>query len=82
MCLTNVGQVLSVDDVHGTAIVATGRRQSEISLAPLVLDDQAVTVGDWVLVHTGLAVTVLDEHEAREILDATAALAPSAGPEP
>lgn len=82
MCLADVGQVLSVDGEHGTAVVASGRRRTEISLAPIVLDGRAVAVGDWVLIHTGLAVTLLDRQAALEILDATATLAPPEGPAP
>ena len=84
MCLTIAGQVLSIDDDQGTAIVATGERHLEVSLAPIVLDGGRVATGDWLLIHTGLAVTVLDEHEAREILEArrnelAAELAPPGG---
>jgi hydrogenase expression/formation protein HypC len=82
MCLATVGQVLSVDGEHGTAVVASGRRRMEVSLAPIVLDDRAVVVGDWLLIHTGLAVTLLDREAALEILDATATLLPPGGPEP
>jgi hydrogenase assembly chaperone HypC/HupF len=82
MCLTAVGQVQSVDDVRGTAIVVMGQRRQEISLAPIVLEGHPVAVGDWVLIHTGLAVTLLDPYEAREILDATTMLDPPGGPEP
>jgi hydrogenase expression/formation protein HypC len=81
MCITVAGQVLSVDDGEGTAIVAAGGRRLAVSLAPIVLDGGRVATGDWLLIHTGLAVTVLDEHEAREILAAAAALAPG-GTEP
>jgi hydrogenase assembly chaperone HypC/HupF len=79
MCLTVAGQVLSIDEVRGTAIVATGGRRAAVSLAPIVLEGGRVVAGDWLLIHTGLAVVVLDEHEAREILEATAALAPPGG---
>lgn len=82
MCLADVGQVLSVDGEHGTAVVASGRRRMEISLAPIILDGRAIAVGDWVLIHTGLAVTVLDRQAALDILGATATLASPEGPEP
>lgn len=81
MCLAVAGQVLSVDGGRGMAIVAAGGRRLEVSLAPIVLDGGRVATGDWLLIHTGLAVTVLDEHEAREILEATTALAPPGGTE-
>lgn len=86
MCLTVAGRALSVDDRRGTAIVAAGARRMEVSLAPIVLDGGRVATGDWLLIHTGLAVTVLDEHEAHEILEARwnelpSALAPPGGTE-
>jgi hydrogenase expression/formation protein HypC len=82
MCLTVAGEVLSVDAAAGTAVVDTGGRRMAISLAPIVLDGGRVAAGDWVLIHTGLAVAVLDEHEAREILDAAAALGPQGDAQP
>jgi hydrogenase assembly chaperone HypC/HupF len=76
MCLTVAGRVLSVDDAAGTAVVDAGERRTAISLAPIVLDGGRVAAGDWVLIHAGLAVAVLDEREAREILEATAERSP------
>jgi len=38
-----------------------------VSLAVLLLEEQPVATGDWVLVHTGLAVAVLDPAEGAEL---------------
>jgi hydrogenase assembly chaperone HypC/HupF len=68
MCLSDLGTVLSVDDGSGTAEVDLAGRTAEVSLAPLVLDGTKVAKGDWLLVHTGLAVELLDAAEAAEII--------------
>ena len=73
MCLTVAGRVVSVDVGRGTAVVQTDDRRLDVSLAPIVLDGGYVAAGEWVLVHTGLAVAVVDEREARELIDAIAA---------
>ncbi len=67
MCLAVPGKILSIVPGLGesTGRVATvdfqGSRM-ETSLA-LVSDAQ---IGDWILVHAGFALTVLDEEEAKE----------------
>lgn len=68
MCLSELGPVLSIDDGTGTAEVDLAGRTSKVSLAPLVLDGTRVAPGDWLLVHTGLAVELLDAAEAAEIM--------------
>ena len=65
MCLTVVGCVVSVDPVRGEAIVEVQGTARAVSVAPLVLDGVAPRVGDWVLVHTGMAVATIDESEAK-----------------
>ena len=74
MCLADVGTVLVLDDTAGTARVRMGDREIDVSLAPLVLTGVAPEVGDWLVVHTGLAVEVLDPDEAGRIRDARAEL--------
>jgi hydrogenase expression/formation protein HypC len=80
MCLAVVGQVLAVDAAGATATVAAGGRRLAVSLAPIVLDGGRVAIGEWLMIHTGLAVTVLDEDEAREIARLAALLAPPPDP--
>jgi len=81
MCLAVVGRALSVDDGRGEAVVQAQERRLRVSLAPIVLDGGRVAAGDWLLIHTGLAVAVLDQDEAREILAATTDLATPGGDE-
>ena len=67
MCLTVVGCVMSVDPERGEAVVAVQGAARPVSVAPLVLDGVPPRVGDWVLIHTGMAVATIDESEAREL---------------
>lgn len=82
MCVTVVARVVTVDAERGTAIVESDGRRSEVSLAPVVLDGGRVDAGDWVLVHTGLALAVISDREAREHTEAIAALTSRGGLEP
>lgn len=68
MCLSDLGPVLGIDADTGTAEVDLAGRVTRVSLAPLVLEGTAVAPGDWLLVHTGLAVQVLDAADAAGIL--------------
>ena len=65
MCLSEAGRVTAVEG--GDALVDMDGVERPVSLAPIVLDGGAVAVGDWVLVHTGLAVDLLDETTATEM---------------
>lgn len=69
MCLALAGEVLSVDERAGTAVVETEGRLRKVSLAPIVLDGGRVSPGEWVVIHTGLAVAVVGEAEARELME-------------
>lgn len=66
MCLADVAPVVGVDGSFATVELAG--RLSRVSLAALALDGSDVQVGDWVLVHTGLAVELMDPAEAMEVV--------------
>lgn len=69
MCLGVPGQIASIQpDESGMTMgkVSFGGIQREVCLAYV---PEAV-VGDWVLVHVGFALNVLDEEEAKEIFEA------------
>lgn len=72
MCLSDVGRVTSVGPARFSATVHIGGRDVAVSTVALGLDEPAVEVDDWLVVHTGLAVERLDESDARQILDARA----------
>ena len=62
MCLGELGQVQEVRG-DGVAEVRVGDRVRTVSL--LTLDDP-VAPGDWVLIHSGFALSRLTADEARE----------------
>lgn len=70
MCLAIPTQIIAVDDQH-MATVALGGVERRISL---VMAPEA-QVGDYVLVHTGYAISVLDPDEAQASLEVFAELA-------
>lgn len=83
MCVGDVGRVVAIAGDGGRAEVVEGGPRRAVSLAVLVLEGTTVEVGDWVEVHTGLAVGVLTEADAVARLAALAeagAVAPEPGP--
>ena len=63
MCLAIPGQIEKVKDLR--AVVALGGNRTEVMLE-LVPDAK---VGEWVLVHAGVAITTIDADEARKTYD-------------
>jgi len=64
MCLAIPGKIVKIDTKQHTATVDYGsgtKRKANVSLVE-------VKVGDYVLVHAGFAIQVLDEKEAQETL--------------
>jgi hydrogenase expression/formation protein HypC len=72
MCLAVPGKVLSIDEGQGRlAKVQFGGITRTVSL-DLVPE---AGVGDYVLVHVGFAIGMIDEEEARKTLEALSQLA-------
>jgi hydrogenase expression/formation protein HypC len=63
MCLGVPMQVVTVDGMDIVAEIDGVRREASL----MILDD-TVEVGDFVIVHAGFAISRLDEEEARETL--------------
>ena len=63
MCLAIPAKIEKIEDERGTVDLAGSRTDVIFSLVP------EAKVGDWVLVHAGYAITLLDEAEARETFD-------------
>jgi len=64
MCLAIPGKIVEINKKEQTALVDYGggtRRKVNISLVD-------VTIGEYVLVHAGFAIQVLDEKEAQQTL--------------
>ena len=63
MCLGVPMQIVSIDGTDAVAEIDGVRRE-----ASLMLLDETVAEGDYVIVHAGFAITRLDEAEALETL--------------
>ena len=62
MCLAVPGRIESIDGEIAVVDIVGNRVKAMTALVP------EAAVGDWVLVHAGLAVNVMSEAEARETL--------------
>ena len=63
MCLAVPAQIETTDGQRGTVALDGNRAEVLMALVP------EAKVGDWVLVHAGMAITVLDADEARQTYD-------------
>lgn len=71
MCLGIPGQIVAITDpgrLMAMAEVSGVRR--EVSLAPVAIGPPERLLGQWVLIHVGFAMAVIDEDEAARTLDA------------
>ncbi|RWX73132.1 MAG: [NiFe] hydrogenase metallocenter assembly protein HypC [Candidatus Methanosuratincola subterraneus] len=66
VCLAVPGRVTKIEGEKAEVDIGGIRREASLEL----VSDQGVKIGDYVLIHTGYAITKLDEAEAREILKA------------
>lgn len=62
MCLAIPGQVVDVRDGAATIDMMGVRRDISLSLTP------SARIGDWVLVHAGFAIEVIDAEQAEETI--------------
>lgn len=63
MCLAVPALVRSIDGFEAVVDIGGVSRRASIMLTP------EVKVGDYVLLHTGYAINVIDEADAQETLD-------------
>jgi hydrogenase expression/formation protein HypC len=67
MCLGIPGQIVEmVDDQHHIAKAEVSGVRRNVNVGLLAEGPDAVTVGDWVLIHVGFAMSKIDEDEARQ----------------
>lgn len=62
MCLAIPGQVVDVRDGAATIDMMGVRRDISLSLTP------SARIGDWVLMHAGFAIEVIDAKQAEETI--------------
>ena len=66
MCLGIPGQIVEVvDPAHHIAKVDVSGVRRNVNIGLLTGGDDAVRVGDWVLIHVGFAMSKIDEVEAK-----------------
>ena len=66
MCLAIPSKIISIDHDTSMGVIDTMGVTREANLS---LVDDEVAVGDWVLVHVGLAISRIDEDEAQKTLE-------------
>ncbi len=70
MCLGIPGQLVEwVDQEHNIAKAEVSGVRRAVNVGLLAEGDDAVDVGDWVLIHVGFAMSKIDEEEAKSTLD-------------
>ena len=66
MCLGIPGQIVEfVDREHHIAKADVSGVRRNVNVGLLTSGEDAVDVGDWVLIHVGFALSKIDEEEAR-----------------
>lgn len=71
MCLGIPGQIVAItDDARQMAMSDVSGVRREVSLAPVADRPLQDLVGEWVLIHVGFAMAVIDADEAAETLEA------------
>ena len=71
MCIERVGQVVDAEGSDSGVVIAdVGGVYRRISTALLVLDGIEVVRGDWLRIHVGMAVEVLADEAARDLVRA------------
>ena len=64
MCLGIPGEVLTLDaERPGMATVNVGGARRQVNV--MLIEEDGVLPGDWVLIHVGFALAKIDEEEAR-----------------
>ena len=75
MCLGIPGQIVSVgDSPMDTAQIEVCGVKRDVNIALVCEGNTLDMLGKWVLVHVGFAMSIIDEHEAKETLDALMAM--------
>lgn len=75
MCLAIPAKILEIDGTEGDVDVSGVHRRISLQMVP------EAKVGDYVLLHTGYAISLIDEDEAQETLKLFRELAESLEPE-
>jgi hydrogenase expression/formation protein HypC len=67
MCLGIPGQIVEiVDETHHIAKAEVSGVRRNVNIGLLAEGEEAVGIGDWVLIHVGFAMSKIDQEEARQ----------------
>ncbi len=69
MCVSMPARVLAVHDHGREALVDIDGSERRVALTVLIFDGKTVAPGEWLLVHTGLAVEILAPSDAADLLE-------------
>lgn len=70
MCLGIPGQLVTIDPAQPhLAVVDVNGVRRQINIELVAGDEGGITVGDWVLIHVGFAMSRMDEKEAISTLE-------------
>lgn len=64
MCLGFPGKIIELDEFSAVVDIAGTKRD----VSTMMLPDEVV-IGDWVMVHAGMAIAKMDEEEALKTLE-------------
>lgn len=64
MCLGFPGKIIELDEFSATVDIGGTKRDVSIMMLP-----DEVVLGDWVMVHAGMAIAKMDEEEALKTLE-------------
>lgn len=71
MCLGIPGQIVAITDAaRQMAMAEVSGVRREVSVACVAEGPLAALVGQWVLIHVGFAMAIIDEDEAAKTLEA------------
>ncbi|BBU54904.1 MULTISPECIES: HypC/HybG/HupF family hydrogenase formation chaperone [Mameliella] len=71
MCLGIPGQIVKItDETRLMALADVSGVRREVSVACVATPDLSDLVGEWVLIHVGFAMSLIDEDEAAKTLEA------------
>ncbi|WP_392553559.1 HypC/HybG/HupF family hydrogenase formation chaperone [Orbus wheelerorum] len=69
MCIGIPCQIVSIDkNLPHIAIAEVNGIGREIDISLVTSNNKPITIGQWVLVHVGFAMSMLDEDEAKQTL--------------
>lgn len=75
MCIGIPGQIVAVgDDIHQFATAEVNGVKREVNISLICEGDPQDMLGQWVLIHVGFAMALIDEQQAHETMQALAQL--------